>query len=54
MDYFDDIAAIALGPAGPVSLVEAVEAYERDGVKRMIKLWKQYARLCLKILQIDS
>jgi hypothetical protein len=38
MDYFDDIAAMTLGPATSSSLIEAAEAYEKDSVTRMIRL----------------
>jgi hypothetical protein len=42
MDHFDDdIAAMALGSTTDVSLEEAAEAYEKEGVRRMIKLWKR-------------
>jgi hypothetical protein len=41
MNHFDDIAAIAEGSVGPASFMEAVEEYEKDGVARMIKLWKR-------------
>ncbi|KAF2866589.1 hypothetical protein BDV95DRAFT_611650 [Massariosphaeria phaeospora] len=43
MEYFADIAALALGPIKPASLEEAVSAYEKDGVTRMVKLWKKFA-----------
>ena len=38
MDQFDDIAALACGETVPVSIEEAVEAYEKEGVKRLLKL----------------
>jgi hypothetical protein len=41
MDYFDNIAALALGPVNPSSLEEAVAAYEKEGVTRMVRLWKR-------------
>jgi hypothetical protein len=40
-DYFDDIAAIASGSTRPLSMEDAVKAYEKDGVQRMLKLWKR-------------
>ncbi|KAF2744367.1 hypothetical protein M011DRAFT_171689 [Sporormia fimetaria CBS 119925] len=42
--FHDDIAAMCAGPSLPrTSLGEAVQAYEKDGVDRMVKLWKQFA-----------
>ncbi|KAF1922500.1 uncharacterized protein M421DRAFT_10501 [Didymella exigua CBS 183.55] len=43
MDLFDDIAALA-GDENPfVSIEEAAEAYDRDGITRILKLWKRFA-----------
>lgn len=43
MDEFDDIAAIASDTHFPVSIEEAVDAYDKEGVTRLINLWKQYS-----------
>lgn len=41
MDRFDDIEVLACGDIFPVSIEEAAEAYEKEGVKRLLKLWKR-------------
>ena len=41
MDQFDDIAVLACGKTIPVSIEEDAEAYEREGVKRLLRLWKR-------------
>jgi hypothetical protein len=42
MVLFDDIAAIAAGAQVKIALEDDVKAYERDGVTRMLKLWRKY------------
>jgi hypothetical protein len=42
MDLFDDIAAIAAGAQVKIALEDAVKAYKRDGVTRVLKLWRKY------------
>jgi hypothetical protein len=39
--FFDEIAALASGTTPPTTIIEAAAAYEKEGVKRMVKLWKR-------------
>jgi hypothetical protein len=54
MDYFDNIAALALGSINPPSLEEAVAAYEKEGVTQIVKLWKRLVPLVMSYLYIKS
>jgi hypothetical protein len=54
MDYFDNIAALALGPVNPPSLEEAVAAYKKEGVNQMVKLWKRLVPLFVSYLHMKS
>jgi hypothetical protein len=54
MDYFDNIAALALGPVNPSSLEEAVAAYEKEGVTRMVRLWKRLVPFFISYFYMKS
>jgi hypothetical protein len=54
MDYFDNIAALALGPVNPPSLEEAVAAYEKEGVTRMVRLWKRLVLFFISYLYMKN
>jgi hypothetical protein len=41
MDFFDDIAALAAGEHEKVPLQDAVQKYEKDGVTRVLGLWRR-------------
>ena len=38
MDIFEDIAAIAASMQNKIAIQDAVKAYEKDGVTRVLKL----------------
>lgn len=40
-NFLTKVAALAAGPQKKPTIVEAVAAYDKDGVKRLIKLWKK-------------
>jgi hypothetical protein len=54
MDYFDNIAALALGSVNPPSLEEAVAAYKKEGVNQMVTLWKRLVPLFVSYLYMKS
>jgi hypothetical protein len=45
MDLFDDVAAIAVGAQVKIALEDAVKAYEKDGVTRVLKLWRTQLKI---------
>jgi hypothetical protein len=49
MEIFDDIAALAAGVHEKIPLEDAVQKYERDGVTRVIGLWRRYVTLLRRL-----
>jgi hypothetical protein len=53
MDYFENIAAVALGPINPSLLEEAIAAYKK-GVTRMVRILKKLVPLITSYLYMKS
>jgi hypothetical protein len=42
LDDLEAITALAAGGGPPEAIQCGIRPYERDGVKRLLKLWKKY------------